>query len=110
MEEIGERIHSFDHVTISNQVTACDIRNIPLEEGSLDVVIFSLSLMGKNWADYIRESKRCLATNGYLFISETTQSLKGRLAALRETLHEQGFEIYQDNELGLFTFIEARKL
>ena len=110
MEEIGDRVKSFDHVAINNQVIPCDIRNVPLEDGSFDVVIFSLSLMGKNWIDYIKEAKRCLATNGYLFIAETTRALKSRLAVLHETLNDLGFEIYQDNELDLFTFIEARKL
>jgi uncharacterized protein YlzI (FlbEa/FlbD family) len=109
LEEIGDRVHSFDHIAISEKVTACDISSIPLGDGSLDVVIFSLSLMGKNWSDYIKEAKRCLATNGYLFIAETTQSLKGRLSILRDLLKEHGFEIYDDYERDLFTFIESRK-
>jgi hypothetical protein len=66
--------------------------------------------MGKNWTDYITEAKRCLATNGYLLIAETTKSLKGRLPKLQDVLTEQGFEIYTDEERGDFTFIEARKL
>lgn len=109
-EEIGERIHSFDHVAINENVIPCDIASVPLDEGSLDVVIFSLSLMGKNWPDYIREARRCLAINGCLFISETTNALQGRLASLREVLKEHGFEIYEDNENTSFTFIESRKI
>jgi cyclopropane fatty-acyl-phospholipid synthase-like methyltransferase len=77
----------------------------------LDVAIFSLSLMGKNWPEYISEAKRCLVTNGTLIIAETTKSLKeGRLSNLRQVLAEQGFEIYSDEEKGDFTFIEAREL
>jgi superfamily II DNA or RNA helicase len=109
-EEVGDRVHSFDHVAINDNVTACDISSVPLEEGSLDVVVFSLSIMGKNWSDYIKEARRCLATNGYLFISETTNALQGRLSSLRDVLRQEGFEIYEDNELGNFTFIESRKL
>jgi hypothetical protein len=45
-----------------------------------------------------------------LLIAETTKSMKGRLSTLRETLTEQGFEIYSDKERGDFTFIEAREL
>ena len=66
--------------------------------------------MGKNWTDYILEAKRCLATNGYLLIAETTKSLKGRLSKLRDVLREQDFEMYSDEEKGDFTFIEAREL
>ena len=32
----------------------------PIECQSIYVVIFSLSLMGKNWQEFIVEAKRCL--------------------------------------------------
>jgi hypothetical protein len=66
--------------------------------------------MGKNWIDYIIEAKRCLATNGYLLIAETTKSMKGRLSKLKDVITDQGFEIHTDEEKGEFTFIEARVL
>ena len=111
MEAFGpERVYSFDHVAINDNVTARDMKNTGLSADILDVAVFSLSLMGKNWTDYIIEAKRCLATNGYLLIAETTKSLKGRLSKLRDVLREQGFEIYTDEERGDFTFIEAREL
>jgi len=109
-EELGDRIHSFDHVAINENVTACDVSSVPLDDGSLDVVVFSLSLMGQNWDDYIQEAYRCLATNGFIFISETTHAINKRLISLKEKLQEKGFEIYDDFENGNFTFIEARKL
>ncbi len=43
-----------------------------IECKSLDVVIFSLSLIGKNWQEYIVEAKRCLWTRGSFFIVVTT--------------------------------------
>jgi superfamily II DNA or RNA helicase len=111
MEAFGsERVYSFDHVAINDKVTVCDMKNTRLADEILDVAVFSLSLMSKNWTDYIIEAKRCLATNGYLLIAETTKSLKGRLSKLRDVLIEQGFEIYTDEERGDFTFIEAREL
>ena len=76
----------------------------------LDIAIFSLSLMGKNWNEYIKESKRCLVINGILIIAETTKSLKGRLSKLRDVIKAEGFEMYLDEERGDFTFIEAREL
>jgi SAM-dependent methyltransferase len=113
MEAIGEnRVHSFDHVAINDKVTSCDMKAVPLADEALDVAVFSLSLMGKNWSDYIKEAKRCLATNGYLLIAETTKSMSGnaRLSKLRNVIKEQGFEIYEEEERGDFTFIEAREL
>jgi superfamily II DNA or RNA helicase len=108
MEAFGpERVYSFDHVAINDKVTVCDMKSTGLADEILDVAVLSLSLMSKNWIDYI---KRCLATNGYLLIVETTKSLKGRLSKLRDVLREQGFEIYTDEERGDFTVIEAREL
>ena len=74
------------------------------------MAVFPLSLMGKNWLEYITEAKRCLVTNGILMVAETSKSLKGRLAKLRDVIKEQGFEIYIDEERGDLTFIEAREL
>ena len=111
MEAIGqERVYSFDHVAINDKVTACDMKKVPLADEALDVAVFSLSLMGKNWSEYITEAKRCLVTNGILIIAETTKSLKARLSNLKAEIQKQGFDIYSDEERGEFTFIEAREL
>ena len=111
LEAFGEnRVESFDHVAINNKVTACDMKSVPLPEEAIDIAVFSLSLMGRNWPDYIAEAKRCLATGGYLLIAETTKSIKGRLSGIRDLIKKQGFEIYVDEERGDFTFIEAREL
>jgi SAM-dependent methyltransferase len=110
-ETIGpQRVYSFDHLAINDEVTACDMKKVPLTDDALDVAVFSLSLMGKNWHDYIKEAKRCLVTNGILIIPETTKSLKGRLSNLRDEILKQGFDIYSDMERGDFTFIESMEL
>ena len=73
----SDRVISFDHIAINDKVIECDIRSVSqhVDDNSLDVVIFSLSLMGKNWQDYIIEAKRCLSTRGSLFIAVTTKEL-----------------------------------
>jgi hypothetical protein len=50
---LGERhlVHSFD--PIDSSVTACDMAHTPLPEASVDVAIFSLSLMGANFGDVL---------------------------------------------------------
>ena len=45
----NSRVTSFDHIVINEKVISCDMRSVPLEDGYLDVIVFSLSLMGKNW-------------------------------------------------------------
>ena len=86
------------------------MKSTALPDEAIDIAIFSLSLMGRNWDAYIAEAKRCLATGGYLLVTDTTKSLKGRLSKLRDIIKKQGFEIYSDEQKGDFTFIEAREL
>ena len=59
-------VHSFDHVAINDGVIACDMAHTPLEDGVLDVAIFSLSLMGTNVEDYLKEAHRVLKLDGRL--------------------------------------------
>jgi hypothetical protein len=62
-------VHSFDHVAINDSVIACDIANgVPLEKESLDLAIFSLSLMGTNWKEQLVEAWRCLKPTGQIHI------------------------------------------
>ena len=77
----------------------------------MDVVVFSLSLMGKNWVDYIIEARRCLWKSGYLLIAETIKALaEGRLSDIHSVLRNQGFVIVKEETIDVFTFIEAKKL
>ena len=110
-ETIGPRVISFDHVAIDSGVISCDMSNVSehLKKGGLDIALFSLSLMGKNWKDYLAEASSYLNENGLLFVSETTNSLSKRLAGLQKEIKKLGFEIYKEEKIGLFTFIEARK-
>ncbi|MGC2383122.1 MAG: integrase repeat-containing protein, partial [Nitrososphaeraceae archaeon] len=114
MELLKEnKVYSFDHHNIINEkIIPCDMKDVQpfVKDEELDIAVFSLSLMGKNWPDYIKEARRCLTKNGLLLIAETTKSLIGRLSELRNVIKEQGFEIYDDIERGNFTFIEASKL
>ena len=63
-------VHSFDLVSVNPLVTACNITNVPLEDKSLDMAVFSLSLMGTDWPKFIAEAQRCLRPGGVLYIAE----------------------------------------
>jgi SAM-dependent methyltransferase len=115
MEELGsERVKSFDHVAINDKVIAGDIKSVSkyVNDNSLDVIVFSLSLMGKNWLDYIIEAKRCLSPRGSLFIAVTTKELDEgrRLHSLPTVLKDNGFIIDTIEERGDFTFMEGIKI
>ncbi|KAJ3183299.1 25S rRNA (adenine645-N1)-methyltransferase [Gaertneriomyces sp. JEL0708] len=64
------KVHSFDLVSTSPFVTACDIANTPLPSESVDISIFSLSLMGVNYMDFIREAYRITKHGGTMKVAE----------------------------------------
>lgn len=61
-------VYSLDHVAIRPDVISCDMARTPLEDEILDVVCFSLSLIGSNISDYISEAYRTLKLSGQIII------------------------------------------
>ncbi|CAD6447050.1 4df2d0d0-fd33-414d-84de-0e1924f6dfe0-CDS [Sclerotinia trifoliorum] len=70
LKKLNLKIHSFDLQSPSPLVTRADIANLPLEDGSIDIAIFCLALMGTNWIDFIEEAFRILRWKGELWIAE----------------------------------------
>lgn len=64
------KIHSFDLYSPHPLVTKADIADLPLKDGSVDIAIFCLALMGTNWIDFIEEAFRILRWKGELWIAE----------------------------------------
>ncbi|KAI1095976.1 methyltransferase-domain-containing protein [Rostrohypoxylon terebratum] len=67
---------SYDLQSPSPLVTKADIANLPLSDGSVDVVVFCLALMGTNWLDFVEEAYRILHWKGELWVAE----IKSRFA------------------------------
>ncbi|CEP16564.1 hypothetical protein [Parasitella parasitica] len=65
-----QKVLSFDLVAKNDFVTACDITKLPLEANTVDVAVFSLSLMGTNYLDFLKEAHRVLKVGGELKIAE----------------------------------------
>ncbi|ROT81960.1 putative ribosomal RNA-processing protein 8 [Penaeus vannamei] len=65
-----KKVHSFDLVAANNRVTACDMAHTPLKSGSVDVVVFCLSLMGTNIKDFVTEANRVLKHGGIMKVAE----------------------------------------
>jgi hypothetical protein len=100
------KVHSFDHVAIDDQVVACDIAHVPLEDGALDVAIFCLSLMGSNFTDYVREAHRCLRLDGWLHIWEP-RSYFDDVLKFCSRLGRLGFDVMTPETEGAFVRIYA---
>ncbi|KAE9571046.1 25S rRNA (adenine-N(1))-methyltransferase [Colletotrichum fructicola] len=69
-QKLRLQIKSYDLHSPAKFVTKADIANLPLEDGSVDIAIFCLALMGTNWIDFIEEAYRILHWKGELWIAE----------------------------------------
>ena len=102
-------MHSFDHHSFNSHVIACDVSKTPLNDKQLDVAVFSLSLMGSNIADYIKEANRTLKLDGRLFIIEATSRFKD-LQQFKRLIIQFGFDHLAVKEMGKFTQIKCDKV
>jgi len=108
---IKNKVWSFDFIAIDESVMACDMASINLENEIIDVAIFSLSLMGKNWEDYIKEAFRLTKVGGLLKIAEPKNRWANeKLINLTESIKKSGYSIQGDIEYSSkFIYINATK-
>ena len=103
------QIYSFDHVAVNEHVTACDFSHTPLDPETLDSAVFSLSFMGSNITDYVKEAFRVMKVDGRIHIIEATSRFKN-LDNFINTLEKMGFEMVQAKPMSdRFTHIMAIK-
>lgn len=93
-KEIKNKVYSFDYISIEEGVIQCDMSNVPLDNNILDVAVFSLSLMGSNYIDYLREGYRTLKPFGQLFICEPASKWAGRENELKNVIESVGFRCF----------------
>jgi hypothetical protein len=109
-EAVSDRhtVYSFDHVAVNDDVVACDLAHVPLDDETLDVAIFSLSLMGANFTDYLREAYRTLKLDGQLHVLEATARFTSREQFVR-SLEALGFAVVTVEDKWKFTHVRALK-
>ena len=96
-------------MTINDDVVVCDMAHVPLDDDTLDVAIFSLSLMGANFTDYLREAHRKLKLDGHLHVVEATSRFADREKFV-EDLKGLGFAVVSVEDRWEFTHIRALKM
>lgn len=79
----SHRVHSFDLVKVNERVTPCNLADVPLEDGSLDVAVFCLALMGTDWPMFLEEAHRCLKPKGLCHIVEVESRFSDVNAVIR---------------------------
>gem|GEM_PF-6322238 len=107
----NNKVYSFDHVAIDDSVIACDMAHTPLEDESIDIAVFSLSLWGSNYEDYFKEAYRLLTYDGLMYIAEPSKAYdETKREELVVKLKDNGFEIVGDIEnRGKFFYITVMK-
>lgn len=78
-KKLNVKISSYDLHGNNALVTKADISDLPVKEGSVNVAIFCLALMGTNWVDFVEEAWRVLRWKGELWVAE----IKSRFATPR---------------------------
>lgn len=78
-DKLKVKIHSYDLQAPHALIMKADIANLPLADGSVNVAVFCLALMGTNWIDFIEEAYRILHWKGELWVAE----IKSRFGPVR---------------------------
>ena len=107
---INHKVHAFDLFASNKNIVQCDISNVPLKDGAVDVVVFSLSLMGSNYIDYLKEGFRILKPFGLLFICEPSKKHQNKLEEFKSKLTDIGFTVMKTNiESKRFVYVDCMK-
>ena len=109
-KEIPNKVHGFDYVACEPSVIECDMSKVPLNDNSVDVVVYSLSLMGSNYLDYLKEGHRILKPFGLMFICEPYKKVKDKLESYENKLKEIGFNVTSiKSSINKFVYIDCIK-
>ncbi|XP_023023777.1 uncharacterized protein isoform X2 [Leptinotarsa decemlineata] len=106
---VKQKVFSFDLVATDETVVACDISRVPLENSSVDIVVFCLSLMGTNLNEYILEANRVLKTGGTLKIAEVESRFENIEEFIKWVQHYGFKNTWKDLSHDLFYFMDFRK-
>ncbi|CAH6792871.1 ribosomal RNA-processing protein 8 isoform X2 [Phodopus roborovskii] len=93
---IRNPVHCFDLASLDPRVTVCDMAQVPLEDESVDVAVFCLSLMGTNIRDFLEEANRVLKPGGLLKVAEVSSRFED-IRTFLGAVTKLGFKvIYKD--------------
>ncbi|XP_045204422.2 uncharacterized protein NMB1333-like [Mercenaria mercenaria] len=106
---VPNKVHSFDLVALNDHVTVCDMSKVPVKDGTVDIAVFCLSLMGTNLTSYLQEANRVLKNNGTLMIAEVTSRFHS-IGGFVLKVEKMGFKIkQQDTDNKMFVMMEFKK-
>mmetsp|Transcript_20091 Transcript_20091/g.33179 ORF Transcript_20091/g.33179 Transcript_20091/m.33179 type:complete len:293 (-) Transcript_20091:20-898(-) len=102
-----QKVHSFDLCKTNEHVTVANSADVPLDDCSLDVAIFCLSLMGTDFRRFLLESRRVLKDKGLLIVAEVKSrfgtegvqesDMLGGIDAFKRVLNGLGFNLLKED-------------
>ena len=111
-------VYGFDHVAVDDTVIPCNMAHVPMDDETLDVAVFSLSISWGNTfhEEYIKEAYRLLTFGGFVYIAEPSKAYsEEEKQSLIKMLENNGFGIIMHNDgkayedRGKFYYITAIK-
>ncbi|XP_050067348.1 ribosomal RNA-processing protein 8 [Anopheles maculipalpis] len=106
---VPHKVYSLDLMSNNSSVIACDMANTPLESNFVNVVIFCLSLMGTNLADFFLEANRVLKVGGIMKIAEVSSRFDN-VNVFVSNVQRCGFKLEnKDLKHSLFYFFNFKK-
>lgn len=107
---LGYTVKSFDLVSLNEFVTVGDMKNLPIEKKSVDIAIYCLSLMNKNFIPFISECNRILRVGGRMLVVEISSRIVDN-KKFCGVFEKYGFEeIKRKNLEGYFEMFTFRKI
>jgi ribosomal RNA-processing protein 8 len=98
-QSVPHTVHSFDLFALNEHVTACDMSECPLEDESVEVAIYCLSLMGIDIGKFICEANRVLKKRGILKIAEVASRFQNTTyASFVQKMKKFGFVINAEKD------------
>ncbi|XP_041128479.1 ribosomal RNA-processing protein 8 [Polyodon spathula] len=107
---VKNKVYSFDLAPVNNLVTVSDMANVPLPDGSVDIAVFCLSLMGTNLYDFLVEANRVLVARGLLKIAEVAsrfENVRNFISALASLGFKLVSKDTENSHFYTFEFIKA---
>ncbi|KAB7499831.1 Ribosomal RNA-processing protein 8 [Armadillidium nasatum] len=113
-KSVKQKVFSIDLIASAPNVIECNMAHTPLEEKSVNVVVFCLSLMGTNLTEFIVEANRVLVKRGVLKIAEIESRFENKIGRFLSVMNKLGFECIHKNQnqnyFWLFDFIKIKSV
>lgn len=107
--EVEQKVLSFDLLAVNSRVTACDMRDLPVETATAHVAVFCLALMGTNILEFLTEARRVLRHRGELMIAEISSRFED-IDKFISSVEDLNFKLESRDDLtDMFTLIRFRR-